>query len=75
MGFLSIISTALSLINRLTRWAERRSFIARGRSEMMQKYTVQYLESKNASREQIARAANMSMDEVNAGLDDSDFVN
>ena len=74
MGWLSILSTALSLVNRLVRWAERRSLVRQGRAEMVRKWTIAHLRSKNATKDIIAKAVNMSDADLDASLDDSDFI-
>ena len=74
MAWLSILSTAFSLVNRLVRWAGRRSLIAQGRREMVENWTVAYLRSKNATKEVIAKAVNMSDADLDASLDGSDFI-
>ena len=60
MGWLSIVSTVFSLVNRLVRWVERRSLIAQGRREMVEKWTIAYLRSKKATKETVAKAVNIS---------------
>lgn len=74
MGWLTLVSTALKIINTIVQWANRQSMISMGAKQEIARQTVAVLRSSGVTKDLIAEIVLLSDEEIRERLEDDDFI-